>query len=321
MDATSEYAPKVSVVIPTYGRPDYLLDAAESVAAQTYSNVELVVVDDHSPEPAEPALEKSSLDGLSWRCLRHEENQGANAARRTGIEATDGEIVAFLDDDDYWTPTVLERVVEAFRTGGPDVGVVSTGVRIVDAEGEQIGQTIPTFGGDVTEALLRGNLQAATFSRFAVRRDVFGAAGYPDERLPSLQDREWHIRLSQHTRYASVPEALVVRRITNHDQITDNFEKKRDESVPLIVEKHESLAASYGEDCRREFLAHFDRTIGFSALRNGHYRDSVRHLFRSIRRDPTQVSTYGYLALALGGPFTYGSARRAKHWLSGRISA
>lgn len=320
MDATSEYAPKVSVVIPTYGRPDYLPDAVESVAAQTYSNVELVVVDDHSPDPVKPVLEDLSPEGLSWSCLRHEENRGANAARRTGIDATDGEIVAFLDDDDYWTPTVLERVVETFRTGGPEVGAVTTGVRIVDAEGEQIGQTVPDFGGDITERLLRGHLHAATFSRFAVRRDVFEAAGYPDERLPSLQDREWHIRLSKHTRYASVPETLVVRRITDHEQITDDFEKKRDESIPLIVEKHESLAASYGDDCRREFLAHADRTLGFSALRNGYYRDSVRFLLRSIRRDPTQVSTYGYLALALGGPFTYGSARRAKHWLSGRVS-
>ncbi|RDI69650.1 glycosyltransferase family 2 protein [Halopelagius longus] len=320
MDATSEYAPEVSVVIPTYGRPDYLPDAVESVAAQTYSNVELVVVDDHSPEPVEPVLEDLSLDGLSWRCLRHEENRGANAARRTGIEATDGEIVAFLDDDDYWEPRLVERYLEAFDAGGSEVGVVAAGVQIVDADGEQIGSVVPEYAGDVTERLLRGTLQAATFSRFAVRREVFDDAGYPDERLPSLQDREWHIRLSQHARYASVPEALVVRRVTDHGQITDNFEKKRDESVPLIVEKHESLAASYGEDCRREFLSNFDRTLGFSALRNGYYRDSVRHLLRSIRRDPTQVSAYGYLALAIGGPFTYGSARRAKQWLSGRVS-
>jgi glycosyltransferase involved in cell wall biosynthesis len=321
MDASSASEPTVSVVVPTYGRPDYLLDAIESVAAQTYSNVELVVVDDHSPEPVEPHLRELSLDGLSWRCLRHEENRGANAARRTGIDATDGEFVAFLDDDDYWTPTLVERYMEAFESGGPDVGVVAAGVRVVGADGEQIGRVVPDYAGDVTERLLRGTLQAATFSRFAVRRDVFDAAGYPDERLPSLQDREWHIRLSRRTRYASVPEALVVRRVTGHGQITDDFEAKRDESVPRIVEKHESLAASYGDDCRREFLAHFDRTLGFSALRNGYYRDSVRYLVRSIRRDPTQTSTYGYLLLALGGPLTYGSARRAKRWLSGRVSA
>lgn len=59
-----ESAPLVSVVIPTYGRPEFLPDAVESVASQTYPNVELVVVDDHSPDPVEPVLDDLSLDTL-----------------------------------------------------------------------------------------------------------------------------------------------------------------------------------------------------------------------------------------------------------------
>ncbi|SEO22829.1 Glycosyltransferase involved in cell wall bisynthesis [Halogranum amylolyticum] len=312
--------PLVSVVIPTYGRPEFLPDAVESVAAQTYPNVELVVVDDHSPEPVEPVLSALSLGTLEWRCLRHEENEGANAARRTGIESTDGEIVAFLDDDDYWEPTAVERIVEAFLAGGPEVGAVAAGVRIVDADGEQIGRTIPEYDGDITERILRGELQAATFSRFAVRRSAVEAAGYPDERFPSWQDKEWHIRLSQHCRYASVAEPLVVRRVTGHGQITDDFERKRDVSYPLLVEKHGSLAATYGSDCARQFVGHLNATLGFSALRNGYYRDAVVHLLRSLRYDPTRRSTYGYLALALTGPVSYPPARRLKQWLSGRGS-
>ncbi|SFK70745.1 Glycosyl transferase family 2 [Halogranum rubrum] len=311
-------APLVSVVIPTYGRPEFLPDAVESVAEQTYSNVQLVVVDDHSPEPVEPVLADVDLGTLDWQCIRHAENKGANAARRTGIEATESDIVAFLDDDDYWESTLVERLVDAFDSGGPDVGAVAVGVRIVDGAGEQIGEMIPDYVGNITERILRGELQAATFSRFAVRRSVIDAAGYPDERFPSWQDKEWHIRLSQHCKYASVSEPLVVRRITGHGQITDDFEKKRDVSYELLVEKHSTLAASYGPECYQQFIGHLNTTLGFSALRNGYYRDAVVHLLRAVRYDPKRRSTYGYLALAVTGPISYPPARRIKQWLSGR---
>ena len=315
-----ESAPLVSVVIPTYGRPEFLPDAVESVASQTYPNVELVVVDDHSPDPVEPVLDDLSLDTLDWRCLRHAENRGANAARRTGIESTDGDVVAFLDDDDYWGPTVVERMVEAFDAGGEGVGVVTVGASFVDGSGRQIGSVVPTESGDVTEGLLRGTVRAATFSCFAVRRAVVEATGYPDERFPSWQDKEWHIRLSQHCEYASVSDPLVARRVSDHGQITDDFERKRDVSYPLLVEKHASLAASYGRRCRRQFVGHLNCTLGFSALRNGFYREAVAHLTRAIRHDPTQLSAYGYLLLAVGGPLAYPSAARLKRWAAGRLS-
>nr|WP_284063771.1 glycosyltransferase [Halobaculum sp. SYNS20] len=73
--------PRVAVVVPTYGRPEFLVEAVESVADQTYPNLELVVVDDHSPEPVDPTLGDASLSGVDWRCIRHEENRGGE--RRT----------------------------------------------------------------------------------------------------------------------------------------------------------------------------------------------------------------------------------------------
>lgn len=319
MGRTAERDPLVSVVIPTYGRPEFLPDAVESVAAQSYRNVELVVVDDHSPEPVEPVLASLSLGTLDWQCVRHTENRGANAARRTGIESSSGELVAFLDDDDYWEPTVVERLVDAFEAGGPAVGVVTVGAYFVDGNGQQIGTVVPTEAGEVTEGLLRGRVRAATFSCFGVRRTVVETTGYPDERFPSWQDKEWHIRLSRHCEYASVSEPLVARRVSDHGQITDNFERKRDVSYRLLVEKHGSLAATYGRSCRRQFVGHLNCTLGFSALRNGYYREAVTHLARAIRHDPTQLSAYGYLLLAVGGPVAYPSARRVKRWLSGRV--
>ncbi len=88
-------------MIPTYGRPEFLEDAVRSVADQTYDPLELVVVDDCSPAPVETQFTEADLGELhNVRFLRHEENQGANAARNTGIRAGNGEFIAFLNDDD-----------------------------------------------------------------------------------------------------------------------------------------------------------------------------------------------------------------------------
>ena len=307
---TATGSPLVSVVIPTYGRPEFLTDAVRSVVDQTYPNVELVVVDDHSPEPVEPLLADVPFDDLAHaEVVRHEENRGGNAARRTGIERSRGEFVAFLDDDDYWDQTLVDRVVSTFRESGPDVGVVIAGTRIVDENETELGVVIPDATGDVTEQILRGTVRSGSFSRFTVRRSAIEAAGLPDEQLPSWQDLEWHIRLSTVCQYASLREAVVVRRVTSHDQITDDFEAKRDVSYPVLLEKHRPLAAEFGTKTERRFVATLTVTLGFSALRNGYYATAVRTFLSAIRYDPLIPRAYLYLLLALGGPFTYKPAR------------
>ncbi|SDM61047.1 Glycosyltransferase like family 2 [Halogranum gelatinilyticum] len=310
--------PLVSVVIPTYGRPEFVVRAVESVAAQTYKRIELFVVDDHSPEAVAPALEQVDTSALVRTvCRRHEVNRGANAARNTGIRESRGDIVAFLDDDDRWEPTAVERYVETFRESPSDVGLVSVGVRIEDSSGAQIGLNLPRFSGDALDVLLGGSL-VGSFSRFAVTREVVEAAGLPDEGLPSWQDWEWQFRLARHCRFASVPEPLVVRTEGDHEQITDDFEERRDVSYPRLLEAHrEYVAAERGRRGERQFVALLTRTLGTSALHAGRYRDAVRYLFKSLRADPTQTRTYLFLAVALGGPLTNRYGRRVKRRFSG----
>jgi len=178
-------APLVSVVLPTYDRPALVRKAVASVGAQTYPNVELLVVDDCSPTPVEQALEKLSLGpSITVRVLRHGENRGGNAARNTGIRVAAGEYVAFLDDDDRWHPEKLDRQVRAFRESSPAVGAVCVGQRFVDDRGETTQLRMPSASGDVTEAVLRG-ATLGPFSTLMVRADVIEAVGFPDERFPA----------------------------------------------------------------------------------------------------------------------------------------
>ena len=301
--------PLVSVVVPTYGRPRYLSDALLSVAEQTHDEVQLLVVDDHSPDPVAPVVEGLDLDLRDVRCLRHDRNRGANAARNTGIEAADGALVAFLDDDDRWTPTYLERAVGAFDD--PEVGLVTAGARVVDGAGSERGVYRPDFSADPMDDLLDGEL-VGSFSRFVVRRSALDRAGPLDEELPSWQDWDLQFRLAREWRFASIPEPLVVRRAGDHDQLTDDFEKRRNVSYPRLLARHRGAIARRGRDDERRFVSVLSRSLAASALQDGRYPSAVRYLLRALRHDPRARETYLYLAAALGGPLTYGPLKRLK---------
>lgn len=297
----------VSVVLPTYGRPEYFEEAVESVVNQTYPAVELVVVDDCSPEPVAPLLEGIDTDGIDVTLVRHEENRGACAARNTGIHEARGEYLAFIDDDDVWEKTKLERQVEVLESADPAVGAVYTAQRYVE-HGETTNVRAPTTSGDVTAAMLRG-ASLNPFSCMLVTAAAAEAAGDLDERMPSWQDREWYFRLSQHCEFAAIQEPLVVRRM-GHEQISGDFETKRDVSYPLLMSKYRPLAVEYG--CEAEFLAYLNRSLAGSALGAGRYVDAVRHAVVSLRYRPTYASAWLTMTAAVGGPVTHELGKRVR---------
>ncbi|RLM34463.1 MULTISPECIES: glycosyltransferase family A protein [unclassified Haloarcula] len=302
--------PLVSVVLPTYDRPENLRNAVQSVQEQTYSHIELVVVDDHSPTPAADTLSPLSFDELTVEIIRHEENRGANEARNTGIRESTGEYIAFLDDDDDWAPSKIEKQVAAFREAGPEVGVVYTGSEYV--YDDYVRTVTFSLEGDVTEEMLRGR-SLGEFTTLMVRRDVVRAAGLPDTDFPSWQDRDWLLRLSRHCEFKTVPEALTTRRRkTGEDSISDNFEEKRDISYPLFIEKHRDLAAEYGWRCERAFMAATTESLGQEALKNGYYADAKKYLLKALRYHPLDRSRLVYALVAYGGKYTY----RAAHTLA-----
>jgi len=308
--------PRVSVVLPTYNRGELLGRAVESVRNQSYDNVELIIVDDHSRIPAERVLSERSLDGPEQvRCLRHDENRGANAARNTGIEASTGEYLAFLDDDDLWKPTFIESQVEAFRRAGPDVGVVYVASENVDKEGNLIGVSRPDARDDVTKDLICG-ATIGSFSRIMVERSTVKRVGLLDERFPSWQDWDWYLRLSEHCSFRAIDEPLVRRLVSSHEQISDDYEGKRDVSYPLLLEKHRSLAARYGPLYERRFAATLTRSVGFSGLRNGYHLEPLQYLLRSLAHYPFSPKTYLYLSLAIGGQPTFRFAQSVKRRFS-----
>ncbi|WP_245998389.1 glycosyltransferase [Halalkalicoccus subterraneus] len=305
--------PLVSVVVPTYDRLTMVRRAVRSVAAQTYSPVELIVVDDGSSTP----IDGSELDVSAFsacRLRRHDHTRGGNAARATGIEAARGEYVAFLDDDDTWAPEKLERQVAAFDRVPADVGLVYTGVRQVDADGRTNAVRTPRIGGDVTERLLYWNF-VGTFSAVMIRHAVIERIGLPDDRFPSWQDWEFYLRISRTYRFGAVPEPLVVRHNRTDDQISRDYTRKRDVTVPLFESTFEPLAMEYGSGCWRRVRARLRYQLGRSALRAERYDEARRQFLRAVRISPTEFAVYPYLLASLGGARTYEPLQQAKRRL------
>jgi glycosyltransferase involved in cell wall biosynthesis len=113
-------SPLASVIIPVYNGADYLGETIESVLDQTYSHFELIIVDDASTDDSHEVISGFKDERITNIC--HEQNLGANPARKTGILASSGEVIAFLDQDDFYHPEKLKAHVD-YLVEHPDVGL------------------------------------------------------------------------------------------------------------------------------------------------------------------------------------------------------
>ncbi|TCL07336.1 glycosyltransferase family 2 protein [Sodalis ligni] len=152
-------SPLVSVIIPTYGRPEKLARAIESLLVQTYKNIEIIIVDDNPPDSANRLeTEKKIAEFLhieSVRYLKRAVNGGGSLARNTGIDAAKGMFVTFLDDDDIYLPQKVERQVNHIISKNIDVSVCD----MQFSENDKIIETQVSYAevGDLANFLTRGN--------------------------------------------------------------------------------------------------------------------------------------------------------------------
>lgn len=309
----------VSTIVPAYETDGdrTVARAVRSVAAQTYDPVEVVVVDDCSPEPVADAVADVDTTGLAGvEVVRHEENRGASAARNAGIEVADGEFVAFLDADDEWRPEKLTRQVTRYRETGEEVRAVYTGIEQVGPDGETTAVSTADREGNLRKRLLLGNV-VGSFSVLFVAAAALKETGALDERFPAWQDWEFYVRLADVTAFAAVPDPLVVRH-NEGDQISRNYAAKAETSAPLFAEKYGPRAAEYGRLFHRRFRGHLAYELGYAALANGEYAAGRRHLLRAVSLNPFQSDAYPHLLAALGGKRLYETLRECKRSLAAR---
>ena len=302
----------VSVVVPTYNRSDILCDALNSVYAQTWRPIEVIVVDDGSTDETREVVSEwgqavLARDGFDIRYVR-QANLGGNAARNEGITEARNGFVAFLDSDDCWLPDKLDKQMAVFCTDNR-IGGVYCGVRHVDAgTGETTEPAERSYpSGQLLRQLLVKDVTAPT-STYVVKNEAFQKVGCFDTELQARQDWDMWIRLATEYHIGCVPEPLVEYR-HHAGPRTNSNPSKEILAYGRIMDKYAELRKAQPWGVRRAAEGAYFRRMG-----RVHFHQSIstakalQYYLRSLVAWPFTFDTWA----ALGG---VAMPRRVRHSL------
>jgi glycosyltransferase involved in cell wall biosynthesis len=199
--------PMVSVIIPTYKRPETLSRAIDSVLNQTYENIEIIVVDDNEPlsehRKKTEKLMKNYENIKKVKYIKHSKNRNGSAARNTGIRYSNGKYIAFLDDDDEFLPDKIQNQVEKMESLDETWGACYTSYKKVMSDGTVQYSAEKREGYLLVEALMR-TLYIYGGSNLLVRKSVVDKINGFDESFKRNQDLEFLVRILKDYKLAYV---------------------------------------------------------------------------------------------------------------------
>ncbi len=291
----------VSIVMPTYNCATFIGEAVQSVFSQSYTELELIVVDDGSSDETRAILRQLAIDhGARMRVLQ-QSNQGPYPARNHGLKVARGEYIAFLDGDDYWSPRFIEKLVAALQRQQADVAYC--GWQNVGLKQHTHAPYIPPCyeEGD----LARGFLKASPWPIHAVilRHSVIAAVnGFSERWFASMDYDLWLRVLPVSSKLVRVPEVLAYYRWHNEGQISSNKWKQ----ILIQYEIHRDFVAANPELVRHILADELQRLTQGYLLENAYtafwQRDleGSRELFRkSLAVGCWGASDLGHIAVSL----------------------
>jgi glycosyltransferase involved in cell wall biosynthesis len=250
---TKSKKPMVSVIIPTYNRGWVLREAVDSVLAQDFKDLELIVVDDGSTDNTRQILDSYDQDLIVLR----QPNKGVSAARNRGIDAARGRLVAFLDSDDLWLPRKLSSQVDFFNSN--PAALINQTEEIWIRNGVRVNPKTRhhKFSGMIFEKSLA--LCLVSPSAVMMKRCLFDEVGLFDEDLPACEDYDLWLRISWRYPVHLIETPLIIKRGGHGDQLSqapglDRFRiralKKIIESNQLTEAQHLSTLMVLKEKCK-----------------------------------------------------------------------
>jgi glycosyltransferase involved in cell wall biosynthesis len=285
----SAAGPAVSVITPTVDRLDFLRRALDSVLAQTYGDLEAVVVVD-GPSPKVAAFVAAHPDPRV-RLVQRKERGGAAAARNTAIAASRGRYIGFLDDDDIWLPTKLERQVPLLDAGAE---VVHSLVYVADGGGTvyqrpsergfRLFREVAVAGYPYVWLLRRSSYQ---INSLLVRRESIEAVGGFNPAFTAIEDIDFVHELWRRYELRLVDEPL-----TKYCFHGANSSNMKDPGVWVrFAEKELAWIAEADPPGRAAAEAYLMMQIAQSAWISGRYRDAVRPARRARQLDPSVLTS------------------------------
>ena len=293
--------PMVSVIIPTYNRSNMVKRAIQSVLDQTYNNYEIIVVDDGSDDNTSFVINMFETEKLKYIKLPH--NKGGAFDRNIGIENAHGKYIAFLDSDDEWLPSKIEKQIRFIENCMPSIGAVyCLNYKKKDVLNKSKSKA---YRGNIYCSLLRGWCPSTT-SSFLLRSEVFNNSGKFDEKLPSFQDYDLWIRIARHWEFEVVREYLVINHQHRGSRVSRDLEP-RIEGLNFFLRKWAKQIEEYvgpqGIDfIRRKYLGIVYSQAAIDNLKEYKNKDALKYfkMLLKIRR-VTLKFLIQFIILILGG--------------------
>jgi len=209
-----------SIIIPNYNRQKGLIKAVRSVLNQTYTNFEIIIVDDCSTDNSLKEISKIKDERIKVYQLG--KNSGAAAARNFGIKKSSGDFISFLDSDDYLEPGFLKTTNQIFSHSDPSVGFMWTGVRYHLAH-KIIEESWEPKRKNNSYLTFLNELRIGTGSGITVKRKVFVEYGSFNENLPAAEDTDFFLRITKTFNYLFTNNILINVNKTGNDRMSKNF--------------------------------------------------------------------------------------------------
>jgi len=309
-------SPAVSILVAVHNGERFIAETVDSALAQSFEDLELVVVDDGSTDATAEILAAYAEADRRVRVHR-QAHTGVSAARNRGIEACRGPLIALLDGDDVMKPDRL-RTQLRFLAENPDAGLVGGQVDVVDEDGRKFAEAAyPCDDAGIREGLQRSN--AFVHSAVTVRTEVLRGVGGYRHLFVVAQDLDLWLRIAERSRLANLPQKVVSYRIHSTQASTTKIElqatmalaaresaRRREQGLedPIdglaAIDERTLLAAGIaGEEIDRE-VVEAAVWIAKTAGRAG-YEDMARELFAIARRRARKSSQPGSLLATIWG--------------------
>jgi len=284
----SDTVPRVSVLMTVYNAAPWLREAINSIVCQTYSDWELIVIENGSSDASPEIL--ASYNDRRIRVIRASENMGRTPALRYAFELGRGEYTAVLDADDIAEPTRIAKQV-AFLDANTEVSLVGTWARRIDGDGREVGLWAPpTDPAQLQDAFGFENpiVHSAAMYRAAMAREV---GGYPLE-FPYAQDSALWLRLVERSRVGMIGEYL-----SCHRTLPNGMTRSKDarvivsrDSVALLEYASTHIALSpLSRRRNREERAIAQCRYAIALLNIGRFREALRLVVRAFAANPRAV--------------------------------
>lgn len=307
--------PHISVILPVFNAAAYVRQAVESVLAQTFSDFELVVIDDGSTDGSDRLLSELARMDSRIRLLA-QENQGYSRTLNTAFQLAGGEFIARMDADDICLPMRFE-LQRQFLTDHPEIGVVGSRVLLIDPEGAPVCESfLEQHHEEIDRCHMAFCGSAIAHPSVLIRASLLGdVGGYRTEFEPA-EDLDLWLRLAERTRLANIPQALLKYRLLEKSVSHTRRSEQRDKMIRAVDEAHSRRRSSHNisQNNGAAVKAALPPRIQWArmAFDAGEISNARVLARKAILRHPAQQRAWRSLAASLlGKPRTFSTDRRS----------